>query len=101
MREHDGMDDRQAQPEAAGAAVEALERLEQVLHVVRLDPRTAVRDREPYAASHGMGADVDPTAALVVADRVIEQVGDQPLEQLSLPARPRLTEVVANLHPIL
>ena len=45
------------------------------------DARAAVLDDETDGSTVRLGDDPRPTTRLVVADRVVDQVGDQPLEQ--------------------
>ncbi len=86
-------DDREPQPEPAERAAEPAERLGQGGGVVRLDDRTAVGDEDPRAVAIGRGDDRQPAVRLVVPDPVVDQVGDHPLEQRRLAARPRRPQI--------
>jgi hypothetical protein len=59
---------------------EALEGLEEPLDLVLGDGRTGVGDGEHGPARSGRGRDVDVAVRLVVAERVVEQVGDELLD---------------------
>jgi hypothetical protein len=62
-------------------AVQALERLEQVLDAVGGHDRPAAGDCQPGLVALGNGRDVQPAAADVMADRVGDQVVDQGRQQ--------------------
>src|SRR5580658_11078826 len=81
----DGADDGQAEAVAAVAAGRAraqpLEGLEQAVDLGRRDDLPGVGHRQDCAAVAGRGGDPDVPAGDVVADAVVDQVGDQLLNQ--------------------
>src|SRR5581483_6363895 len=86
VRFGDPLDDRQAETEAAlgagAGAVGAEEAFEDMRHGVGRDADAGVGDAEADAVGGGVERGGDAAAAGGVADRVIEQVDDQPAQQL-------------------
>jgi hypothetical protein len=64
----------------AGAA-ESLEGLEETLDLFGRDGRAGVRDGQDGVAVEGSTGHFDISSGGVVADRVVEQIGDQALEE--------------------
>jgi hypothetical protein len=60
---------------------EALERLEQPVHVAGRDHGTAVADADPDLPGRHGGRHLGPAAGPVVAQRVVDQVGHQGFDQ--------------------
>src|SRR4029450_1295315 len=81
----DRADDGQAETGAAVGAgavgLQSVERLEQGRDLVGGNEGAAVGDRDKGHGAGVAGVDLDPAAGLVVADGVLDQVGDQPLQQ--------------------
>jgi len=81
----DRADDGQAETGAAGGAgavgLEAAEGLEQGVDLGGGDRGAGVGDPDHGLGAGAAGVDLDPAAGLVVADGVLDQVGDQPLQQ--------------------
>jgi len=80
----DRRDDREAEPDAVASVravgTETLERLREPLDLGGWDERSAVRDREHGLATRAAACrDVDPAAGHVVAQRVVDEIDDQPL----------------------
>src|SRR5438445_10017133 len=79
----DGLDDRESEADAVAVigavCTEALERLEEPLDVMGWNDRPAVSDGDDGPVGLGCGSHLDAASRLVVADAVIDEVGDQPL----------------------
>ena len=79
----DGFDDRE--PEADAVAVigsvrtDSVERLEKELDLIGRDDRPAVCDRDNGTIGFGRRLHIDAASRVVVADSVVDEVGDQPL----------------------
>jgi hypothetical protein len=86
----DGADDGQAEPVAvrvAGPVVdEPLERLEELPGPIRWHCRPGIGDGQDGVVPRGFGADRHAAAGDVVADRVVDEVGGQPLGQVRVAA---------------
>ena len=87
-------DDREADAVPFEIAVAALVRsapegLEQLADVLGRNRWAAVGDAQGRGAGARLGAEVDPAAAQVVADGVVEEVRDQPLDEPRVAARRR------------
>ncbi len=80
----DRVDDREPKPVAAAVsgagAVKALERLQQARHLLGGDRRAAVGDDQECMLMTGAGRDLDVPLGDVVADRVVEEVGEEALQ---------------------
>src|ERR1700722_8442174 len=85
VRVGDGLDDRQSQSVSTvvvgTGAVEALEGFEETLDLFGVNGGAGVGDSEDGAVVSGRGGDLNISAGGVVADCVVEQVGDQALEE--------------------
>ena len=75
------------------AAAESRDRLEHALELVSLHDRPGVGDRQNRDPTVGSSLYVDPPAGDVVADRVVDEVADQPLDQGRIAHRRRRYEV--------
>ena len=87
----DRVDDREAEPVPAGVvgagSVKTLERLQQARHLLGGDRGAAVGDRQECVLVAGAGRDLDVSLGDVVADRVVEEVGDQALDESRIASR--------------
>ncbi|HYZ77910.1 MAG TPA: hypothetical protein VE596_11110 [Gaiellaceae bacterium] len=83
MRSRDCGDDRESEADTVaviGAVCSAVpEGLEELLDCVGPNERTGVAHCNDGPAISGRGPDLDPTSGLVVAERVVDEVGDQAL----------------------
>ena len=102
VRVGDRLDDGESQPVAvvvAGAgAVQSLERLEETLDLLGWNGRAGVRDGHEGMPVTSPGGDLDVSAGGVVADRVVDQVGDQALEQSWIARGRRRVQGCANVE---
>ena len=84
VRSRDRLDDGESQSVTAlvlgTGAAQSLEGLEETLDLLGRDGRAGIRDGHEGVLVAGPGRDLDVSSRGVVADRVVEQVGDQPLE---------------------
>ena len=85
----DGVDDAETETQAAllgvnAGPLEALEWSKEARDLIGGDDGTGVRDREDGAPDSRAGCDGDATAWVVVADRVAEDVADEPFEQIRI-----------------
>src|SRR5580704_26488 len=97
----DGADNREPEADPAGGPFKAAERLEQVLGFLRRDNWPAVRDHQRYFGITHARADLEMASRLVVANSVVDQVGDHPLEQPRLAPRPRRLKLRLDRDPVL
>ena len=85
MRGRDRVDDREPQSVSATVAgpgaVQSLEWLEETPELFGRDGRAGVRDRHEGVAIAGTGRDLDISTGRVVAERVVEEVGDEALDE--------------------
>ena len=104
----DRLDDGESQPVSvvvASAGVdESFERFEQALDLFGRHGRAGVRDRHDGVPVAGRGRDLEVSTGRVVADRVVDQVGDQALEESGIAERrcgvePRLDIKAQPLRP--
>ena len=86
-------------PKPPLTAAQAAERLGQGLRLRRIDHRTAIADRQLRAIACGARGDAQVAAGLVVADAVLDQVGEHSLEQPWLAAGDRRLKVGVDLDP--
>ena len=102
VRVGDRLDDGESQSVAAvvagTGAAQSLEGLEETLDLLGRDGRAGVRDRHEGVPVAGPGGDLDMSAGGVVADRVVDQVGDQALEQSWIAGRRRRVERGADVE---
>ncbi len=77
---------------------QSLEGSEETLDLLGRDDRAGVRDRHDGVPVAGRGGDLDISAGGVVAYRVVDQVGDQTLEQSRIADRRRWVERGANVE---
>ena len=87
-RLHDGKAEPDPVAQRPGARIQSLEGLEQAPHLGRRDDRPRVGNREDGASRPGTSCDLDPPVDDVVADRVRDEIGGEPLEQVRVTARP-------------
>jgi hypothetical protein len=96
--------DREPEPEAVRAArpgsVESLERLEEPIELVRRDLRAGVPDGEDGAVVERRGREADAAAVDVVADRIAQEVGDEPLDQAWVAGRARRLDGRVERQPV-
>jgi hypothetical protein len=85
VRVGDRLDDREPQPMAAVVAgagpAQPLEGRKEPADLLGRDGGAGVGDRREGVPVAGAGGDLDASESAVVADRVVDQVGDQALEQ--------------------
>src|SRR5215204_779318 len=97
MRGGDGANDGQSQAVATGAVAggggAALERFEEGVDHLWGDDGAAVFDVEDDIRAFGVDAEARPAALTVVADRVFDQVADQPPEQGAVAIDDALAEI--------
>ncbi len=102
VRAGDRVDDREAEPVAAGRAdalwPESLKRLEQAIDFDGRDDRARVADGQASAVGCGTGRDLNRAAGDVVADRVVEQVRDQARKEIWVAGRLSLVEGRVDLE---
>ena len=110
MRVDDRLHDRQAEPEAVApvaaaggnraASVEPGERLHELADLLARDDRAGVRDLQRRLAVTKSGPRGHPAVRVVVADRVLDQVRDEPLDHRRVARRGRVTELGVHLDPV-
>jgi hypothetical protein len=83
---------------AGARSAEPLEGLEQAFDLVGWDHRAAVRGRHEGVAIAGSGGDLEVSTGGVVADGVVDQGGDQALEQSRIARGWRWVERLANVE---
>lgn len=87
----DGVDDGEAKTVALAVAVtigrQFLEGVKGSLHLVVGDDRTAVGDRKGHLGTGVLGGDLYASLLVVVADGVVDEVGDEAFDQPWIPAR--------------
>jgi len=87
----DGVDDGEAEAVAVGAAVtvgrQFLEGSEETLDLVVGDDWPAVGDRQARLRARGLSGDLYVPAWMVVADGVVDEVGDEAFDQSPVPGR--------------
>src|ERR1700756_2783828 len=85
VRVGDRLDDRQAEADTVAVhravSTESFERLHELLDRVCRDDRSGIGDGDARASHHALGRDVDVTTLDVVADRIVEEVGSEALDQ--------------------
>jgi len=98
-REHDGEAEPDALPNVRRIGCEPLERLEEPLKLCWRNRRAGVGDDEDGAPRLGAGCDLDAAADQVVADRVRDEVGGEPPDQVRVADRPGRFELKDVLEP--
>ena len=102
VRGGDRLDDGESQSVSVvvpgTGAAQSLEGLEETLDLFGRDGRAGVRDGHEGAAVAGPGGDLDLSAGGVVADRVVDQVRDQALDQSWIARRRRCGQRRANVE---
>ena len=100
----DGLDDREAEPEpgriGSARGVESLERLKDPLEFAGSDCGAGVRDRDDRSAVPALGCQLDAAAGGVVADRVRDEVGDEPFDETRIARRAGGLEVHVEGKPV-
>ena len=101
MSGRDRVDDREpeAGPTTSGAIPRSPKGFEQPLDIPRIDDVTIIRDSQVGITIPHLDHDIDDTALLVVPDRIVEQVRNEPLGEVPTAQRGSRREGAVDAHP--